>query len=238
MKSIWLAFCCLLFLSVATRADDAQTFKSMLALAEKGEAEAQYHLGMMYNNGIGTPQNPRQAFEWFRKAAAGGDPLGAYKLGCYYDGQGQGVVEQNPDEALKYKLISANEGYMLAQFDSAVLLAQKGDFENAVRALRLAADQGDAKAHFGLYQSYLEGKGVPRNLPLAFVSFKLSLMLSNAEMDNKAKAALDSMSAQMSEADMAKAQAMVFEWRPNPTMLTRKAMRGFAEAEEYVMRRQ
>ena len=64
----------------------------MVALANKGDAEAQYHVGMMYNNGIGTQRDIRQAFEWFQKSTAANDPLGAYKFGCYYDGQGEGVV--------------------------------------------------------------------------------------------------------------------------------------------------
>ena len=50
-------------------------------------------LGMMHNNGMGkNQQDPKQAFEWFQKSTASGDPLGAYKLGCYYGGQGAGIV--------------------------------------------------------------------------------------------------------------------------------------------------
>ena len=179
MKLIALLFSTLLLCMSPAIAGDEDTFKAMLVLADKGDAEAQYHVGMMYNNGIGTTQDTKQAFAWFQKATAGNDPLGAYKLGCYYDGQGVGVVEQSEAEALKYKLIAANEGYMLAQFDSAVLLARKGDFKNAFNLLRLAADQGDAKSHFGLYQSYAEGQGVAKNVPLAFAHFKIALMLSN-----------------------------------------------------------
>lgn len=234
MKSIALAFSCFLFFSVAAAADDAGTFNSMLALANKGDPQAQYHVGMMYNNGIGTQQDAKQAFEWFQKATAGNDALGAYKLGCYYDGQGEGVVAANPDEALKYKLIAANEGYSLAQFDSAVLLARKGDFENAVKLLRLAADQGHDKALYGLSQSYAEGKGVPRDMSLAFANFKLALIMSQSELNEQAKSVLDGMLAQMSDAEIAKAQKMVEDWKPQPTTLTIKAMNGITEAEEYV----
>src|ERR1700709_2201179 len=91
-KLIGLAFSCLLIFAASALANDADTFNAMMALANKGNAEAQYHVGMMHNNGIGTQQDPRQAFEWFQKSTASGDPLGAYKLGCYYDGQGVGIV--------------------------------------------------------------------------------------------------------------------------------------------------
>ena len=92
MKLIALAFSCLLIFSMPANANEADTFNAMVALANKGDAEAQYHVGMMYNTGIGTQRDSKQAFEWFQKAAASNDPLGAYKLGCYYDGQGAGVV--------------------------------------------------------------------------------------------------------------------------------------------------
>lgn len=78
MKFIALAFSCLLVFSMPANANEADRFKAMIALANKGDAEAQYHVGMMYNNGIGTQQDLRQAFEWFQKSAASNDPLGAY----------------------------------------------------------------------------------------------------------------------------------------------------------------
>src|ERR1700710_1445927 len=67
MKFIVLAFSCLLSFSVPANANDADSFNAMVVLANKGDAEAQYHVGMMHNNGIGTQQDPRQAFEWFKK---------------------------------------------------------------------------------------------------------------------------------------------------------------------------
>ena len=122
------ALMCLLFFSMPANANDAVTFNAMVALANKGDAEAQYHVGMMHNNGIGTQKDPRQAFEWFQKSAASNDPLGAYKLGCYYAGQFEGVVPTDANEALKYKLIAAKAGYALAQHDVALLYGQTGKF--------------------------------------------------------------------------------------------------------------
>jgi TPR repeat protein len=86
-KFIALVFSCLFMFSMPAKANDADSFNAMVALANKGVAEAQYHAGMMYNNGIGTQKDPKQAFEWFQRSAASNDPLGAYKLGCYYAGQ-------------------------------------------------------------------------------------------------------------------------------------------------------
>src|SRR4029453_7482919 len=121
MKVIALAFSCLLFFSMPANANEADTFNAMVALANKGDAEAQYHVGMMYNNGIGTERDLRRAFEWFQKSAASNDPLGASNLGCYYDGQGAGILSFDAAEALKYKLVAAQAGYALAQHDVALL---------------------------------------------------------------------------------------------------------------------
>ncbi|MBR0991538.1 sel1 repeat family protein [Bradyrhizobium japonicum] len=132
MKFVVLAFSCLLFLGMPARADDAGTFNAMVTLAHQGDAEAQYHVGMMYNNGIGTQQDRSQAFAWFQKSAAANEPLGAYKLGCYFDGQGAGIVAADADQALKYKLVSARAGYARAQHDVALLYDRQGNPEEEV----------------------------------------------------------------------------------------------------------
>lgn len=38
-------------------------------VAEEGDAAAQNNLGLMYYQGRGTPQNYKQALNWFTKAA-------------------------------------------------------------------------------------------------------------------------------------------------------------------------
>ncbi len=236
MKYIALVLSCMMFFSLAVRADDAATFNGLLALANKGDAEAQYHVGMMYNNGIGTQQDTRQAFGWFEKSAAAHNPLGAYKLGCYYAGQGAGVVAANEAEALKYKLVAAEEGYSLAQHDVAVVYAQKGNFEAAVKWLKLASDQGYERSLYGLSSSYHEGKGVPQDLTLALAYYKLSMLVADADLTDSRKAVLDEMIARMSDVDLARAQKIVLEWKPRPTALTIKASGGIAEAEAYLRR--
>ncbi len=236
MKFIALVFSCVLFLSLPARADDADTFKAMLALANKGDAEAQYHVGMMHNNGIGTPKDPSQAFAWFQKATAANDPLGAYKLGCYYAGQFAGVVAADQKEALKYKLVAAQAGYALAQHDVALLYAHQGNMEEAVKWMTMAGDQGYDGALLKLFTLYRDGKAVPQDLSLAFAYFKLALIMSQRELDADAKAVLDGMSAKMSDAEIEKAQKMVAEWKPQPTVLTVKAGNGIAAAEEHLRR--
>src|SRR6188472_2325009 len=163
MRFVALAFSCLLIFSMPAHANDADSFNAMVALANKGDAEAQYHVGMMYNNGIGTQKDPRQAFEWFQKSTASNDPLGAYKLGCYYDGQGAGVVALDANEALKYKLVAAKAGYALAQNDVANIYEKQGNLDEALKWWKMAGDQGYPRALFSLSMAYSGGKGTPRD---------------------------------------------------------------------------
>jgi uncharacterized protein len=236
MKFIALVFSLLLTLSLAACADDTATFNAMLALANKGDAEAQYHVGMMYNNGIGTGQDTKQAFGWFQKSAAANDALGAYKLGCYYAGQGAGVVEADANEALKYKLVAASAGYSLAQHDVAVSYAQQGNFDEAVKWLKMASDQGYDMSLYGLAISYHEGKGVPNDPTLAYAYLKLSQLASETGVNAKVQALLDRMNAKLSKTELEKAEKLVSEWKPQPTALTLKARGGITEAEAYLQK--
>lgn len=60
-------------------------------LAEQGNPEAEYNLGVMYWYGRqGLPQNYTDAFEWFRKAGAQGFVEAQYRVAQMYSiGQGR-----------------------------------------------------------------------------------------------------------------------------------------------------
>lgn len=59
---------------------DERLFKVQLAMAEKGESRAQYFLGEMHEQGLGTKQDVDEAFKWYSKAAEQGDTLALRKL--------------------------------------------------------------------------------------------------------------------------------------------------------------
>jgi TPR repeat protein len=225
MKFAALAVFCLLFATPA-HAGDADTLNAMVALANKGDAEAQYHVGLMYNNGIGTQQDPKQAFEWFQKSTASNDPLGAYKLGCYYAGQFAGVVATDQDAALKYKLVAAKAGYALAQHDVAVLYDRQGNSEEALKWWKMAGDQGYPSALFGLSRAYSAGKGTPRDMSLSYAYFKLSGVAPKKNVNE--------MASMLSKPELENAEKVVSEFKPQPTPLTLKAKRGFGAAEEHL----
>ena len=208
-------------------------FDEMLKLASEGQPEAEYHVGMFYNNGIGITADPKEAFQWFKKSAEAGDPLGAYKLGCYYHGQFPGAVE--PDEALglKYKLIAAEAGYDLAQSDVAKRYYVSNDFAQAVRWWTAAARQGDAESMYHASSAYADGKGVPAD---RVVSFRYLYTLGNLpeyRSDQFVADAMASLVKRMSPEELAAANsAAAFPVEPTP--LTLKAREGLSQAKTYL----
>lgn len=59
---------------------DERLFKVQMAMAEKGDTRAQYYLGEMHEQGLGTKQDVEEAFKWYAKAAERGDPMAKRKL--------------------------------------------------------------------------------------------------------------------------------------------------------------
>ncbi|SLM49567.1 exported protein of unknown function [Nitrospira japonica] len=87
------------------RADKAYTSgnyeksaKELEALANLGDARAQYNLGLLYDQGLGVPQSDALALRWYTQAAERGEPRAQYNLGIMYM-NGQGMA---PDPVQAY----------------------------------------------------------------------------------------------------------------------------------------
>ncbi len=78
--------------------DYAAVTRHLRSLAEQGDANAQDHLGAVYDTGMmydaatgeGLPQDYAQALFWYRRAAEQGDADAQYNLGWMY-AKGHGV---------------------------------------------------------------------------------------------------------------------------------------------------
>ena len=87
---------------------DKEKFEKTKALAEKGDAVAQYNVGMLYAEGQGVEQDIKKAFVWFSKAADQGYAKAQYYLGVMY-ANGQGV-EGNFVNGYAWLNIAASNG--------------------------------------------------------------------------------------------------------------------------------
>jgi len=77
------------------RGDYATAVEEWLPIAEQGNADAQYNLGIMYDNGYGVPQDYAEAVRWYRLAAEQGYAKAQFVLGVMYD-NGRGVPQDYP----------------------------------------------------------------------------------------------------------------------------------------------
>jgi len=84
------------------RGDYATALREFRPLAEQGDADAQYALGVMYDEGTGVPVNAAEAVKWYRKAAEQGDIYAQYNLGVMYH-NGFGIPENDVEAAKWYR---------------------------------------------------------------------------------------------------------------------------------------
>ena len=66
------------------------------ALQTPGSAEAQYALGLIYDEGRGVPEDNDQALRWYRLSAAQGDADAQNNLGAMFD-VGDGVKQDKAE---------------------------------------------------------------------------------------------------------------------------------------------
>lgn len=219
----------------AQTAKDAELISKLEALAASGNAEAAYHLGMASLRGLdGVAKDPKRAFAHFTKAAEGGDPLGAYKLGCFYDGQGAGVVSDDAELALKHKLAAARAGYSLAQNDVAKFFYAKDDIDQAVEWLVAAGKQGYRPALEALGSLYAgEGK-VPKDMAKSYAYLLLSQGGSLDKAPDKARQFLTGVRDKLTPAERSQADTLLATWRFKPTILTITALSGQQSARALV----
>ena len=92
----------------------SQAFSIWEPLAEAGEIEAQFGLGLLYEQGRGTLRDLEAAAAWYGRAAGQGSMRAQTQLGGMY-ARGDGVPE-NWSQALRWWRRAADQGSMRARF--------------------------------------------------------------------------------------------------------------------------
>jgi GAF domain/Sel1 repeat/PilZ domain len=117
--------------SAAARVAAAKTPEELRRLAEQGDKDAEWALGVRYHNGDGVTQSDTQAAQWFLRAAEQGHVLAQATLGAYY-WAGRGVPQDlskayfwsvlaraGNDEASKYRVAVLTSRMSRAQVTAA-----------------------------------------------------------------------------------------------------------------------
>ena len=155
---------------------DPDAITELRRLAEQGDADAQYRLGVMYGTGWDVVKDAAEAVRWLRLAAEQGHTNAQSLVGLMYrDGEG---VARDYTEAVRWFHLAAEQGDATAQFNLGLMYyygeVVVKDAAEAVRWLRLAAEQGNAEAQYFLGLLYAEGRGVIKDAAEAAEWYRLA----------------------------------------------------------------
>jgi TPR repeat protein len=121
-------------LAAARAGDYVAAVREWRPLAEAGSRDAQFNLGLAYENGLGVPADARAAERWYRRAAEQDDRQAqAYLAEMYAQGLG---VERNDIEALHWYRRAAERGHAASQYNVGLFYAVgRGIEPSAVQAV-------------------------------------------------------------------------------------------------------
>ena len=143
-------------------AEAAQWFRKA---ADQGDLDAQYKLGVCYENGTGVPRDDKKAFDCYRNSAEKGIVDAQFSLGaCYENGKGVG---KDVKEAVEWYRKAADRKITEAQYRLGYCFENYSEVRSEDKAAiwyRRAAENGHAGAQYKIAQFYEEGRGVEKKL--------------------------------------------------------------------------
>jgi len=166
------------------------------ALAIRGNAEASFNLGVLYEDGLGVSQDLSQALIHYETAAIAGGFKAQYRLGLlYFVGKSvpvdkvkakhwltKAAAEGDKDSIEMLKILRDTNS---SQRDKAFLLAETayaaGDYHQAANIWQRLADDNDITSRTRLAWLYEKGLGVKRNLKHAAALFRQSATDNDAD---------------------------------------------------------
>lgn len=150
--------------------DNGEYEKAMdlwLPLADAGDAEAQFGVGYLNDEGLGVPKDGVEAIRWYRLAADQGHPTSQFNLGTLYQ-TGREDVPADPGRAADWYRMAAEQGHAKAQYHLAKLYYRgKGlprNYDLARDWFQKSADQGYVPSVNHLGMLYVRGLGVQQDL--------------------------------------------------------------------------
>ncbi len=199
-KLVTIFIFCLMALPATAQLD----FKTAKALAEKGDADAQLTLAIMYGSGKGVAQDSVESLKWYHKAAEQDHVQAQFFLGSkYYLGDN---IEQDYGKAEKWFVKAGTNGHAMAQYELGVMYNEgKGvtiNHEKVVKWHGKAAQQGHANAQLNLGIMHVLGRGgLPQNPPKGYIF--VSMAKSNGSPN--ASPALEFLNGKLTQDEIAKA---------------------------------
>jgi len=155
-------------------------------LADRGDTQAQYGLGLLYyQGGRGIHIQYDKAMHYFKRAAESGNNYAMAYLGkMYLEGDGNGeLIKQDNQTAIHYFKMAAEKNNPIGQAGlGTVYLYGHGvekDFDKALKYFQLSADQGYVEGNFLLGVMFYYGYGVRKDYKMAVKYFNLAAQLGH-----------------------------------------------------------
>ncbi|MES2952365.1 MAG: tetratricopeptide repeat protein [Pseudomonadota bacterium] len=211
--------------------DFEKATREFTALAEQGDAKAQYYLGRVYvldwsstgfnGKAASQPSDRKKSVYWYTKAAEQGELMAQVELGKLYASNLGGGTDPNGDSAKWYRM-AADQGEPHAQYTMGFYCEQgRGvakDFAQASRWYHSAAEQGHAGGFFGLGMLYAMGNGVTQNQLTAYRLLRIATIRN--ELDPAAAGAFwagsrsEELAKKLSAVETTQADDLAAGWRP------------------------
>jgi uncharacterized protein len=166
------------------------------ALAQRGNAEANFNLGILHEDGLGVPQSIQAAVAHYERAAVAGSSKAQYRLGLLYsvgakipkdeakaDRWLAAAAAQGDKDATA--LLALRGGAARTQRDQDFLRAEtlhaSGQYQEAAAIWKRLAQEGDTRSRSRLAWMLEAGQGIPRNLDEAAKLFRQSAEEGDAD---------------------------------------------------------
>ena len=169
----------ILLFSIDVHASD--WLENRMKAAEQGDAEAQFHLGLMYDLGDGVPEDNATAMHWYLKAAEQGEVRAQVNLGSMYE-RGDGVLKDDI-AAFHWFQKAAELGFAMAQYNVGLMYDfGRGVPEDKIMAVhwyQKSAKQGYSFAQWNLALKLYNGEGIAEDKVRAYAWINIAAERSN-----------------------------------------------------------
>ncbi|WP_416896722.1 MAG: tetratricopeptide repeat protein [Minwuia sp.] len=158
----------------------AEAMDVWLPLAEAGDAHAQFNIGLMHDEGLGTAPDQELARIWWTRAAEQGLAEAHHNLALLEIELASRDLGGDIAAAVGHLESAAETGHLQSHYTLGKLyevgLGVEKDMENSVRHILTAAEGGFARAQYNMGKRYRDGDGVEQDSKISTEWFRRAAM--------------------------------------------------------------
>jgi len=152
-------------------------FKQFLTLAENGDEEAIFRVGVMYMDGEGVEQNCTEAIRWYKKLAEKDHLDSIFNIGIIYNAGT--CIEGDNLEALKWYNKAADLGDDEALYYAAQIYSDMKEYKKSFEYFLESSLLNNSYSMYNVGYQYYYGHGVRRDYFKSYIWIKLAILSGN-----------------------------------------------------------